>query len=221
MSAPAAVATRRWLFRALLVVSVVGALAAYGGPLLFQLRGERLLVLTSGSMTGTYDAGTAVVVQPITGNQLAAGQIVTFREGDTWVTHRIVKFLKRPESNPDGTLLRGPDGNLVQDYYVQTKGDANADPDPNLVPVGQVRYQVVGGYAHLGTFLLWSRLMVGRIVLFAPPFLLLLAAEMWSWRRPRGNVGDGADEPAAPLDEVTDEDLAQAAESHDATPALA
>lgn len=184
MAGPTRRRAGRWLFGCLFAVLLVGPLAAYGGPLLFQLHGQRLFVLTSGSMTGTYDAGTAVVTVPITADQLRVGQVVTFRASNgEYVTHRIVRLVTMPKTDNDGVVVRDPSGRREMLYFAQTKGDSNEDPDPDLAPVGQVRFLVVGGYPHLGTVLVWSRTPLGKLVLFLPPFLLLIGAELLSWRR--------------------------------------
>jgi signal peptidase I len=177
---------RRWAFRGLLVLSLVGAVLAYAGPLVFELRGQRLLVLTSGSMAPVYPAGSAVVAEPITPDQLRVGQVITFRPdgGEKFVTHRIVALRQLPQTDDEGKELRDSNGRLLTEGFAQTMGDGNEDPDPNLINVSQVRFLIVDGYPQLGSWLLWSRTPVGKVLLFAPPFLLLLAAEMWSWRRP-------------------------------------
>lgn len=177
---------RRWAFRGLLVLSLVGALLAYAGPLFYELRGQRLLVLTSGSMAPLYPAGSAVVAEPITPDQLRVGQVITFRPdgGEKFVTHRIVALRQLPKTDESGNELRDSNGRLLTEGFAQTMGDGNEDPDPNLINVSQVRFLIVDGYPELGSWLLWSRTPMGKVVLFAPPFLLLLAAEMWSWRRP-------------------------------------
>jgi signal peptidase len=177
---------RRWVFRGLLVLSLVGALLAYGGPLVFNLMGQRLLVLTSGSMGKTYPAGSAVVAEPITADQLRVGQVITFRpdDGDRFVTHRIVALKQLPVTDENGVVERNDSGRIITEGFAQTKGDDNEDPDPNLINVTQVRFLIVDGYPGLGSWLLWSRTPLGKFLLFAPPFLLLLGAELWSWRRP-------------------------------------
>ena len=73
-------------------------------------------------------------------------------------------------------------GRRVTDHYVQTQGDGNLTPDPNLTPVEQVRYLVIDGYPEAGSWLVWSRTLPGKLILFAPPFILLLIAEIWSWK---------------------------------------
>lgn len=197
MSAPTGATVRRWGFRALLLVSLVGALLAYGFPFYVHLQGRSLFVLTSGSMAPTYPAGSAVIGEPVTPDQLAVGQVVTFKSGNgKYVTHRINALMDLPMTDEDGDPVVDENGQTVTWRYMQTKGLANDTPDPDLTSVNEVRYLVVEHYDALGSWLLWSRTVIGRIVLFAPPFLLLLLAELWSWRGPRpGGLAERTDPP--------------------------
>lgn len=192
MNAPATGTVRRWGFRLLLVLSILGALVLYGGPALFELRGQTLFVLTGGSMGDTYPAGSAVVAENVTPDQLRVGQVITFKEtlAGKYVTHRIVALKTLPRTKDDGTVVLDAAGRPISDHYVQTKGDGNQTPDPNLTPVEQVRYLVIDGYPGLGSWLIWSRTVAGKVLLFGPAFLLLLMAELWSWR-PGGTGSTG------------------------------
>lgn len=70
------------------------------------------MAISSGSMTPGIAVGDVVVVDRYNGRDLAAGTVVTFREADRQVTHRILE--------------------VTDDGYV-TKGDANRTPDSTLV----------------------------------------------------------------------------------------
>jgi signal peptidase len=183
MRVPTGAWLRRWAFRGLLLLSLVGAFAFYGLPLAYQLHGQRLEVLTSGSMAPKYPAGSVVVAQPITPDQLRVGQVITFKPvGEpTQVTHQIVALKPLPQTDENGDPVV-ENGRPVYNLFAQTKGFGNPEVDPNMTPVGNVRYLVVQGYPGLGEWLLWSRTLVGRVTVFMPPFLLLIAAELWSWR---------------------------------------
>ena len=89
---PSGAGLSRWVFRGVLAFFVALILASYAVPLAYQLRGERLLVVTSGSMAPEIQAGDAVVVRQISSaSQLRVGQVVTFlpRLSTSLVTHRI------------------------------------------------------------------------------------------------------------------------------------
>lgn len=82
-------------------------------------------VVISGSMADTISVNDLIIAKAQEGYQ--TGDIISFLQGDTLVTHRIV------EETPEGYL---------------TKGDANNTPDPDPVPkenvVGKVRWIVPG-----------------------------------------------------------------------------
>jgi signal peptidase I len=111
---------------ALLAVSVVlSALAVFG----WYLSGGRLLAMTTPSMCPTVCVGSLVAVQPLEGG-VHPGELVTFRPPgqSATFTHRVVKV----EDNGSFT----------------TQGDAEASPDPWLVPpsdvVGRVSFTLAG-----------------------------------------------------------------------------
>jgi signal peptidase I len=111
---------------ALLCAAVaVSALAVFG----WYLSGGRLMAMTTPSMCPTVCVGSLVAVQPLEG-AVHPGELVSFRPpGQSAVfTHRVVK---------------------VQDNgSFTTKGDAEASPDPWVVPpsdiVGRVSFTVAG-----------------------------------------------------------------------------
>ena len=92
-------AIRRWAFRVVFAVSLVGIIVTNGVPLWYRLHGDRLLVVTSGSMEPQIHAGDAVVIRPLTAPELRVGQVVTFQAplSDRYTTHRIVAILREPQ----------------------------------------------------------------------------------------------------------------------------
>jgi signal peptidase len=215
-----------WPLRRLLFVTVLGAfiaviLASYAVPLWFQLRGERLLVVTSGSMAPEVMPGDAVVIRPVTDvSQLQLGQVVTFAPAGSTrlVTHRIVGLTTFERTTDDGKTVVDAQDRPIYEPYIRTKGDANKAPDADFTPASSVRGIVMAAYAGWGTALAWAHSPLGRLVLFAPPLVMLLLAELRSRRdlldrvirpgmsalrlRPRGGSADevvrvgGPDEPA-------------------------
>jgi signal peptidase len=200
-------AVRRVVFRLVLAVFVVAILASYALPLWFQLQGDRLLVVTSGSMEPEIKAGDAVVIRPVTdASQLRPGQVITFIPVGTTqlVTHRIESLATVTRRGADDAPVLDQYGEPIRDAYVKTKGDANDVVDPNLTPASQVRGIVREIRPGLGWFLWWAHSPFGRLVLFAPPLLMLLTAEILSrlpegrapWSRRTGTGSDGvADQP--------------------------
>ena len=178
--------TRRWLFRLTLAGFVTAILVSYGVPLWFHLKGEQLLVVTSGSMRPTVKEGDAVVVHPISPTELRRNMVITFwtaaQQPRVLETHRIVDLKTLPVTDKDGhVVMNGAHAEMRQ--VIQTKGDGNQYPDPNMTPVTNVRGVVVGVKEGWGRQLLWAHSPRGRLLLFGPPLLLLLGAEVLSWFR--------------------------------------
>lgn len=176
---------RRWAFRLTLAVFVTGILLSYGVPLWFHLKGEQLLVVTSGSMRPTVKEGDAVVVHPISPTELRRNMVITFwtaaQQPRRLETHRIVDLKTLPVTDKDGKVVTGGDGHPEVRQVIQTQGDGNKFADPDMTPVTNVRGVVVAVKQGWGRQLLWAHSPRGRLLLFGPPLLLLLGAEILSW----------------------------------------
>lgn len=200
---------RRVLRTALWTVVVVCGLAyatSLAVPLWFQANGQRLLIVTSGSMSGpeqgSFDAGDAVVMRRITDpSQLRIGQVATFwpAGSDQLVTHRIIALKNLPVLEQDeatGTMVPKHDpatGEALTRPYIFTKGDANADPDPDATPLAQVRGIILHVYPRWGWVLDWAGSAQGRAVMLAPPLAALATLEILSLlddRRARRAAGE-------------------------------
>jgi signal peptidase len=174
---------RRLAFYGVLAVFVIAILTSYAVPLWFQLRGERLLVVTSGSMSPEIEVGDAVVIQQVTSaSQLRIGQIVTFypTRSTVLITHRIVGLATVDRVDDAGNPVLAPNGKPLNDPFIKTKGDANKANDPNLTPATQVRGIVREVYPRWGFGLAWAHSGVGRLVLFGPPLVALALSELLS-----------------------------------------
>jgi signal peptidase len=144
--------------RALLLTLVCAtALATSVGA----LYGYRVVAVTSGSMRPAYGVGDALVVR--TGSRSAhPGDVVVFAAGpgsaagSGLVAHRVV-------------AVRSVGG---QPWYV-TRGDANADTDPDAVPASRVYGTVAWHVPWLGRPLYDATTPGARLVLLALLILLL------------------------------------------------
>jgi len=202
-------APRRALTTALWTVILACGLAyaaSLAVPLWFQVNGQRLLIVTSGSMSGSeegaFDAGDAVVMRRITGpSQLRVGQVASFwpAGSDQLVTHRIIALRNLPVMQQDeatGRMVRTDDpttGEPLTRPYIFTKGDANATPDPDATPLSQVRGIVLHVYPKVGWVLDWAGSAQGRLLMLGPPLVALAALEVGSLlddRRARRAAGE-------------------------------
>ena len=138
-------------------------------------------------MRPTVKEGDAVVVHPISPTELRRNMVITFwtaaQQPRVLETHRIVALKTLPVTDKDGKVVIGRRGHAEMRQVIQTKGDGNEFPDPNMTPVTNVRGVVVEVKEGWGRQLLWAHSPRGRLLLFGPPLLLLLGAEVLSWFR--------------------------------------
>lgn len=173
-------AVRRFLTRAfswlLLAAVVAAALALIVVP---KATGARPLTVLSGSMSGTYDIGDAVIVRPVDTAELAVGDVITFQarsDDPTLTTHRIVG------------LAYGSEGT----GFV-TRGDANSSADPSPIKPEQVMGEVWYSVPLVGYASVW---MAGDLARLAVDLLAVALLVYGGWfagagilerrRRPRG-----------------------------------
>lgn len=126
----------RRIFELALLGCLVALLAAAVLGRLIPVTGRTTLIVTGPSMEPAVPMGAVEVAQPVNVADLRIGDVVAVRTGPRQAifTHRIESVVVR-----DGQV------------WLQTKGDANATPEPVLVPatavVGRVSVVVPGlGY---------------------------------------------------------------------------
>jgi signal peptidase len=174
--------------RLALAASLVLAALSVALPVYYRVIGDQLLVVTSGSMAPTFQAGDAVVMRSVEADALRPQMVITFQpvNGTGLVTHRIASLHTLPDAEGQTTA------------YVRTRGDANDAFDPDLTPVANIvgvidGEPVVCGWApaRCGELLLWATSPMGRLAIFVPPLLVLIAAELASIRRARPSTAQG------------------------------
>jgi signal peptidase I len=113
----------RRVLDALLLALIVVVLGGVVLGKLVPLTGRQTIVIGGGSMEPAVPLGAAVVIRPVDAGTLTAGDVISLKAGpqNTMYTHRIVAVIDRPDGR-----------------WVQTKGDANADQDPTLVPASAI-----------------------------------------------------------------------------------
>jgi len=112
------------------------------------------MLVTTGSMEPALPAGALVIAHAQ--EDYRPGDIISFRQGDTVVTHRII------EKTAEG---------------YRTAGDANNTPDDAVVPQGKVLGRVVLCLPWAGAMLLALREPAGILALAAGGALLILLPE--------------------------------------------
>ena len=150
----------------LCAVALVLALAV----LVPALLGFQRYVITSGSMTGTYDRGSLVFDRVVATSGLRAGDVITFRPPGQagLVTHRIVSV----------RVVHGQ-------HVFTTKGDANRTPDVwspmTLRDAHQARVAFHVPYLGFGIAALSDR-RVRMILIGLPALLIALSTLAGLWR---------------------------------------
>ncbi|MGN6634908.1 MAG: signal peptidase I [Oryzihumus sp.] len=152
-----------WVRRGLTTVAVVVAAATVLGLALVQHSGRQLLIVTSGSMVPTFSPGDVVLVEQRRPDQLHPGMIVTFQApgAPELTTHRIMAMRHLPQ----GT-------------FIQTKGDANPAPDPNLSPVTSVFGVLTGSVPWVGRWLVFYQSDRGRLLILGGPLALIALSQL-------------------------------------------
>ncbi|MFC7142568.1 signal peptidase I [Halosimplex aquaticum] len=143
------------LFVSAAIPQVVGADASY--------------VVRSDSMSPSIEAGSVVYVSSVPAAEISTGDVITFRNGaagDQRVTHRVV-----------GVVEEGGERRF------RTKGDANDQADPELVPsqavIGRVGFHV----PLLGYAITFAQTDLGLALLVIVPAVLLAVTELWDLAR--------------------------------------
>jgi signal peptidase len=156
--------------RAFGFVIFAAALALAIAVLVPALLGFQRYVITSGSMTGTYDRGSVVFDRVVATSSLRAGDVITFRPPGHagLVTHRIIS-------------ARVVDGQRV----FTTKGDANRTADAwGAITLHDARQaRVVSHVPYLGYGLATlSDRRVRLLVIGLPALLIALSTLAALWR---------------------------------------
>ena len=129
-----------------IVIVVIVAYVAIAAPI---VTGYRPVVVLSGSMTPTYPVGSVVYYHACDLEELEVGDAITFRAGDSLVTHRI-------------TTVNKDSGTVV------TKGDNNETEDPNPVKENEIVGKATGfAIPYAGYFVMYGKKPVAIVIMAA------------------------------------------------------
>lgn len=166
----------------LVVVALVAPFVVYAVPGL--VGGEASYIVLTGSMAPAISPNDAVVVGAVEPADIAVGDVITYtRPGlEVPVTHRVVEVVE----TESGTAFR-------------TMGDANEDPDLQLVPAANVAGEVVLVVPYIGYVVEFVGTPVGFAALVVVPIALLVASEAWAFvsRRRDAGADPAGDDPLA------------------------
>lgn len=184
--------------RALELVAITVFLAAIVPFVAFavpQLSGaDHSYVVRSSSMSPTMPAGSAVFVDGVSPDAVETGDVITYRQrasvaareddGTNLVTHRVVEVVEREDGR-----------------YFRTKGDANEDPDPRLVPAEALVGEVDFSIPVLGQLIVYAGSPYGLVALVIVPMVILVTTELrdlvGAYRASRTGAGDSTSDTDA------------------------
>ncbi|MFT4890254.1 MAG: signal peptidase [Halobacteriales archaeon] len=178
----------------LVLVAIVVPFVIYAVP--GVVGADHSFVVLSGSMEPTASPGDAIIVESVAAARIDTGDVIAFQTSQDGVptTHRVVS-VERSDAGLE---------------FV-TKGDANADTDPEAVPQARVIGRVMSVEGHLlvipyiGHVILFIETPVGFATLVALPIALLVLTEMWSFVRSTRSGGEQTSTRAAES-RATDDD---------------
>jgi len=114
--------------------------------------GIKTYIIVSGSMEPKLNIGDIAIVKNTDTNTLEEGDIISYREGQIVVTHRIENVVK-----------------TNNDIKFQTKGDNNNTVDKNLINKYDIEGKFIGKIPYLGYALLWLQnkyVIIGIILIY-------------------------------------------------------
>lgn len=161
---------RRNITRIIIYIIII-PLVIYNAIILYQLMlngnttpsvfGYKTFVISSGSMEPSLKIGDIVIAKEISDQaNLQKGDIISFREGDSIVTHRINDIIQE-ETN-------GENEEKTEVTKYRTKGDANNDEDTNSVELKNIEGEFVSKIPVLGWLVLFlqNKLILVVVIIF-------------------------------------------------------
>lgn len=150
------------LLMAALVFLLLQSRLSGGAP---AVAGHQLYIVEGGSMSPTFEAGSIILVQPLSPSEVQAGDIITYRDPDPEkanlvTTHRVVAVSQ------------------AEPLLFTTRGDANDADDPLPVPAGNLIGRVSTSVPYLGYLFSFVRTRTGILLMIIVPALLIIASEL-------------------------------------------
>ncbi len=153
-----------------LIALILVVLFAVALSKLAPLTGRQTIAVGGSSMEPAIHLGAAMVVAPVDPAALSVGDVVSMHVSDANAvfTHRIVAIVDQPDGR-----------------YVQTKGDANPDPDPTLVATSAIIGRVELSIPLMGFVLALLSVPAGVIFVLSLAATLLALAGLLDHLDPR------------------------------------
>jgi signal peptidase len=147
----------------LVIVLIIIAMLTFLAPYF----GWRVDAVMSGSMEPEVKVGSLIVTRPVQPEEIKVGDIITFYCPliNEMISHRVTTV-------ESGTLS-----------YFRTKGDANEDSDPFIVPVRNIAGRVWFNITYLGYATQFIKTRLGILLTLFIPGLIIIVIEIRNiWR---------------------------------------
>lgn len=119
--------------------------------------GYKPFIVLSGSMEPEFYSGDLVLVKEVATDTLQVGDVISYREGNSVTTHRILEITENTEGRK----------------FV-TKGDNNNVSDRNPVSENMVEGQYLFHVSKLGNFAIFMQTPIGMVIFIACPLALFI-----------------------------------------------
>lgn len=166
---------RLWINRLINIVLVLAILLMLAMLLLTTYFQQGAAVVLTGSMEPALPRGALAFTQSVKPEEIKVGDIIAFspkNDPDITTSHRVAEIV-----SADGELS------------FRTKGDANEEVDPWLIPADYVRGKVVFHIPNLGRIinkaLLYVRTLPGLILLIVLPSVVIVGSTFRTISRKR------------------------------------
>ena len=155
------------------ITGILGVLIIFGVIIPTMQGSLHFLVVLSGSMEPSISPGDVVVTRAADLEDIGIDDIITFKQPSTsdpnrCVTHRVINVTYENDV-----------------LFFQTKGDANEDPDINLIDSDDLIGRVVLTIPYLGYLPNFARQPIGFIILIVIPGSLIIINEIYSISKSR------------------------------------
>jgi signal peptidase len=116
----------------------------------------------SSSMEPELKVGSVMVTRPVETEEIKMGDIITFHPplSEQLTSHRVIEIKEGSE------------------LHFQTKGDANEDPDPFIVPAQNVVGKICFHIPYLGYFSRALKTRLGFLLALGIPALIIIVMEL-------------------------------------------
>ena len=147
----------RYILVAILVLVCAVCVYVLGAKLIFKQKnpkvfGYSVMVVKTGSMYPELKPNDLIIIK--TKKQYKSNDIITFEDGNSFTTHRIIE--------------------VAENGFI-TKGDANEDPDNNIVEFNKVEGKVIGKVGGVGKVIKFVTSSYGLICIGFTIIIILIA----------------------------------------------